>query len=62
MECEERDRLEQTMMAIRERGTQLAIAGKMTEELTRDHAAHEAEAIQALTDYTAEHGCRELGD
>ena len=62
MECEERDRLELTMMAIRERGAQLAIAGKMTEELVRDQAAHEAEAIQALTDHTAEHGCRGLGE
>jgi hypothetical protein len=34
----------------------------MTDELLQAQAAQEAEAIQALTDHTAEHGCRGPGE
>ncbi|MGA2858626.1 MAG: hypothetical protein ABSE40_17290 [Candidatus Sulfotelmatobacter sp.] len=62
MGCQQRDELEETLMAIREQGRRLAFDGKMTDELLQAQAAQEAEAIQALTDHTAEHGCRGPGE
>jgi hypothetical protein len=62
MECSERDKREQRMIAVKERGLRLAMTGGMTEELMKEQVAQERETIQAFTDHTAEHGCREPGD
>ncbi|HXC44691.1 MAG TPA: hypothetical protein VNY51_14370 [Candidatus Dormibacteraeota bacterium] len=50
------------MIAVKERGLRLAMTGGMTEELMKEQVAQERETIQAFTDHTAEHGCREPGD
>jgi hypothetical protein len=62
VECQERDRLEETLIATKEQGERLAFDGKMNDELVREQAVREAEAMQALTDHTAEHRFREHGD
>lgn len=60
MECAERERLEALLAAIKDRGLRMAMAGEMTEEGIQRLAERQGEAIQALTDHMAEHGCREL--
>jgi len=62
MECKVYDQLESDLMRIRERGTQLSMAGDLTEDEVQQVADEESEAIMRLTDHRSEHGCKRPGE
>ena len=62
MKCKVYDQLESELTRIRERGTQLSMAGDLTDEKVQQLAEEESEAIMRLTDHRSEHGCKRPGE
>jgi hypothetical protein len=62
MKCRVYDQLENELTGIRERRTQLSMAGDLTDGEVQQLAKEESEAIMRLTDHRSEHGCKRPGE
>jgi len=62
MNCLTYDRLENDLASIREQRTQLSMTGKLTDQMLRQLAESEEQAVIRLTDHRAEHKCKKPGE
>lgn len=62
MQCEVHDRLEKDLLRIREEGTRLSMARKLTDDEVQRLFLDEDKARSRLVDHRSEHGCKTPGE